>query len=219
MKRKPLRPIQVVFVQRKGEPEGVYASRPVELFFVDWTVDEGDPSHGAVYAGFESGPMREVPAEAVRIFCTRAGEHAHRGDACPLELPSGDEDEEDEADKEEPGLPSMADVLRRQRQAFIERFGREPREGDPIFFDPSAAQPQPMNLEVAEQKTLEAMHKAKIHPALIHAFQKTGRLLGKEGAKRLSPAELQEWQDAIDEWYASHPGEPRPTGDSLFTEP
>ena len=105
--------------------------------------------------------------------------------------------------------PELAEILRRQRERFIEKFGREPGPKDPVFFDPSANEPCPMNAEVAKQRILEAMHKAAIHPSLIHAFQKTGRLVSKENSRYLSKADLKEWQDAIDEWYALHPREVR----------
>ena len=48
------------------------------------------------------------------------------------------------------------------------------------------------------------MRKANIHPALIHAYEKTGRILSEKASKSLSKEDLQEWNDAIDEWYETH---------------
>ena len=53
---------------------------------------------------------------------------------------------------------------------------------------------------------LEAMHKAQIHPALIYAYQKTGRIVSRENSKHLTKAELKEWKDAFDEWHRLHGG-------------
>src|SRR5262249_48950733 len=105
--------------------------------------------------------------------------------------------------------PELTEILRRQRERFISKFGREPGPKDPVFFDPSANTPCPMNAEVAKRRILEAMQKAALHPSLIHAFQKTGRIVSKENSRYLSKAQLKEWQDAIDEWHALHPIEGR----------
>jgi len=105
--------------------------------------------------------------------------------------------------------PELTEILQRQRERFISKFGREPGPKDPVFFDPSANKPFPLNAEVAKQRILEAMQKASIHPSLIHAFQKTGRLVSKENSRFLSKAQLKEWQAAIDEWHALHPSEGR----------
>jgi len=105
--------------------------------------------------------------------------------------------------------PELIEILQRQRERFISKFGREPGPKDPVFFDPSANRPFPLNAEVAKQRILEAMQKASIHPSLIHALQKTGRLVSKENSRFLSKAQLKEWQAAIDEWHALHPSEGR----------
>ena len=64
-----------------------------------------------------------------------------------------------------------------------------------------------MNSEVIDQHLLEAMHQAGVRPALIYAYQKTGRLVSQENKEHLTKAELKEWTEAVDEWYATHPEE------------
>ncbi len=98
----------------------------------------------------------------------------------------------------------MMEALKRQEQRFIDKFGRTPGPNDPVFFDPSAAEPRPILDEVLDQHLLEAMHRAGVYPAVIHAYQKTGRLVSKENQKFLSRQERQEWKDAINEWYDEH---------------
>ena len=96
----------------------------------------------------------------------------------------------------------LARLLRRQEQSFIEKFGRLPGPEDPVCFDPHAPEPQPMIDEAVDPHLLEAMHKASIRPALIYAYQKTGRKVTQANQRYLSPADRQAWQDAIAEWYA-----------------
>jgi hypothetical protein len=45
--------------------------------------------------------------------------------------------------------PHVVDALKLQRARFIEKFGREPGPGDPIFFDPEKDEPTFMTNERA----------------------------------------------------------------------
>jgi hypothetical protein len=56
------------------------------------------------------------------------------------------------------------------------------------------------------------LHKAGVRPEIIYAFQKTGRLVTADNRKNLSPTELKEWEDAVDEWRKQHGGSRRPKG-------
>jgi len=99
-----------------------------------------------------------------------------------------------------PLSPELAKGIQEQFQWFTEKFGRPPGPDDPVFFDPSADEPRPIIDEVVDQHMLEAMHKAGVRPALIYAYQKTGRLVTRENRTYLTRAELKEWNDAVDEW-------------------
>ena len=103
-----------------------------------------------------------------------------------------------------PLTPDIVEGLKEQFRRFEKKFGRPPGRDDPIFFDPAADEPRPMIDEVIDQHMLEAMHKAKTHPAIIHAYQTTGRLVTEESRKNLTKAQLREWTDAIDEWHRTH---------------
>ena len=105
-----------------------------------------------------------------------------------------------------PVTPDTAKELKEQFRKFKEKFGRPPAPDEPIFFDPAADEPRPMIDEVIDQHMLEAMHQAKIHPAIIHAYQTTGRLVTKENRNNLTKAQLREWTDAIAEWHRTHDG-------------
>jgi hypothetical protein len=93
------------------------------------------------------------------------------------------------------------ELMREQQAAFRQKFGREPGPNDPVFFDPDADTPQPMDLEACREAMIKAMADAGIRGALIYAFQKTGRLVSEGNQKFLTDAELKEWNDAIEEYY------------------
>jgi hypothetical protein len=108
-----------------------------------------------------------------------------------------EEDDEGNLIKSVPISNEMAELLQEQRQKFIEKHGREPGPDDKIFFD----MPHPEHLE---HMMVEDMKKAGINPAIIYAFEKTGRLVTEDNQNLLSNADLDEWQTAIEEYEAKH---------------
>lgn len=113
-----------------------------------------------------------------------------------------EEDELGTIHKSIPISPEMGDILADQRQRFIDKFGREPGPEDQIFFD----MPHPEHLE---HMMVEDMKEAGIDPAIIFAFEKTGRLVTEDNQHLLSDEDLDEWQSAIDEYDAKH-GQTKP---------
>lgn len=90
-----------------------------------------------------------------------------------------------------------------QRQAFIEKFGREPEGDDPIFFDPDQDTPQPMSMAMMDEMQdmmVEVMMKSGIRPEIIYAYKRTGFLLTEENYHLATPEDLAEWESAIDEF-------------------
>jgi hypothetical protein len=53
--------------------------------------------------------------------------------------------------------PEVMEGFEAQRKLFIERFGREPGPDDPIFFDPTKDQPQPMDPHAVGAQIVKAM--------------------------------------------------------------
>ena len=109
---------------------------------------------------------------------------------------------------ESKSIPMNAEVQRsieERLRRFREKFGREPGPEDPIFFDPDADTPQPLSkaqqVEMMNQ-TLSAASRAGIRPELIYAMKKTDRMVSEANQHLLTEQELQEWQDAIDEYFA-----------------
>jgi hypothetical protein len=93
-----------------------------------------------------------------------------------------------------------ADALRGQREAFVEKFGREPGPEDPLFFDPDCDTPRPLDHDKVQGEMVEAMVAAGIDPRLIYAFRRTGLLVTEENLDRLSSRDLRDWRAAIEEY-------------------
>jgi|EndMetStandDraft_5_1072996.scaffolds.fasta_scaffold03421_2 hypothetical protein len=92
------------------------------------------------------------------------------------------------------------EVLESQIAAFREKFGREPEDGEPIFFDPDEDQPVPLSAHKIKAQILEAMRKANTPPEIAYAYKRTGLLLTKDS--RASAEARQEWDTAIQEYFA-----------------
>jgi hypothetical protein len=58
--------------------------------------------------------------------------------------------------------PELRQILERARATFIAKFGREPGPGDPVFFDPDADVPTPLNPEKMRADLVRAMRRAGI---------------------------------------------------------
>jgi hypothetical protein len=96
------------------------------------------------------------------------------------------------------------ELLELQRQAFKEKFGREPGPEDPIFFDENSPEPRHMLPDDIQQAIVECLTHAKVDPAFVHAFQVTGRLVTEENLHLLTEAEIQEWTDAVQAYRSLH---------------
>lgn len=106
-------------------------------------------------------------------------------------------DEDGNVSKSLPLSDEMGEIVEQQRQRFVEQFGREPGPEDLVFFD---APP----LEHLEHEMVQAMKKAGIDPALIHAFEKTGLIVTEDNQDLLSDADLTEWEAAVQEYRSKH---------------
>ena len=96
-------------------------------------------------------------------------------------------------------------AIQEQLRKFREKFGRDAGPEDPIFFDPDADTPQPISKAGLDEMTgqiLSAAGKAGVRPELIYAMRKTGRIVTASNQDLLTDEELQEWQDAIEEYLA-----------------
>ena len=99
-----------------------------------------------------------------------------------------------------PLSPEARQAIERQLEAFRRKFGRDPNDNDPILFDPDADDPVPLSDEKCERMMIEAMAEVGISQAMIFAFKRTGRIVTEKNKHLLTPEELWEWNDAIDEY-------------------
>jgi hypothetical protein len=95
--------------------------------------------------------------------------------------------------------PELEDAFQEQRKLFIEKFGREPNDDDPIFFDPDADTPQPYSEEKYNEELIEAMRRDGVDERYINAWRKTGLLVTQENIDLMTPEELAEFEAAMDE--------------------
>ena len=109
--------------------------------------------------------------------------------------------------------PRMKEILELQMERFRKKFGRDPGPGDPVFFDPDAAEPSPMR-DITDD-VLAALQNADMPPEFAYAYRKTG-LLGLLADKSAwDPDDIDEWNAAVDEYRAiekasKQPGRPKP---------
>jgi hypothetical protein len=96
-----------------------------------------------------------------------------------------------------------AEIIAQQKELFREQFGREPGPDDPLFFEPSVADPQFLSDESTDEiwkSLLQAAGDSGIDPAIVYAMNKTGRIVTETNVHPLT-AELREWNDAVDEYH------------------
>lgn len=90
----------------------------------------------------------------------------------------------------------QVELFAEQRQAFIDKFGREPRGDEPILFDPDADTPQPLDEEKLTLEIAARMKTVGLDPAYIHAFVQTGILLTEENMELFSSEDVAEFYAA-----------------------
>ncbi len=95
---------------------------------------------------------------------------------------------------------AMTRRMKKQRQRFIDKFGREPGADDPVFFDPDADTPQPLDGDAVMLAAVDAMEKAGIDPRLVYACAKTERMLTEKTYREVSQEERDEWDAALREY-------------------
>jgi hypothetical protein len=110
----------------------------------------------------------------------------------------------DGAEKIIPINHETAEIIAQRKKLFREQFGREPGPDDPLFFDPGVAAPQFLSDESTDEmwkSLLQAAGDSGIDPAIVYAMNKTGRIVTETNVHFLTDAELQEWNDAVDEYH------------------
>ena len=71
--------------------------------------------------------------------------------------------------------PELRELLLQQREAFIQKFGREPGLTEPVFFDPTADDPQPLDADEVTAGLLKACEQAGLDPDQVFAHVGWGK--------------------------------------------
>ena len=99
---------------------------------------------------------------------------------------------------------TTAEAITEQKRLFRVKFGREPGADDPLFFNPESAVPEFLGGEALEEiwrSLVQVAGESGLDPALVYAMNKTGRIVTEHNMQFLTDADLQEWNDAIDEYH------------------
>lgn len=112
-----------------------------------------------------------------------------------------------EETKQVPVSPDARWAVEQQAEEFRRKFGRDPKPHEPLFFDPDADEPRPIDPGVLRQEVAQAAREAGLDPALIYAMEKTGLIVTQENMDLLTDEELEEWESALDEYRGLPPTE------------
>ena len=93
-------------------------------------------------------------------------------------------------------------TLEAQREAFVERFGREPGPGDPVFFDARAATPTFQREEdvLTDIELMAEAHRQELGPegmAIMTAWQELGYIVTSQTAHLFTAHEVEAFSDAL----------------------
>lgn len=90
-------------------------------------------------------------------------------------------------------------LLNEQFAAFREKFGRDPKEGEPVFFDPNADAPAPIPDKEIDDAFMLLLKDAP--PEVIYAYKKTERVLLADLRDNYPPEVVAEYDAAIAEYF------------------
>ncbi len=99
---------------------------------------------------------------------------------------------------------TAAEAITEQKRLFREKFGREPGPEDPLFFNPESAVPEFLSIESQDETwraLVQAAGESVMNPALVCAMNKTGRIVSEQNLRFLTDADLQAWNDAVDQYH------------------
>jgi hypothetical protein len=95
------------------------------------------------------------------------------------------------------------DLMEDQLQRFREKFGRDPRPEDPMFFDADYDEPTALTPEKMMEGMVDAMRKAGTPPELVYAYVKTGGMMVTEDNRHVwQDEDLAEWNAAIENYFS-----------------
>lgn len=94
----------------------------------------------------------------------------------------------------------VMEALAAQRRAFEKKFGRVPRSGEPLFFDPDGEAPRIMELEKFRRGVVSGMRAAGVDPAHVFAFERSGYFVTEDNRDLIPDVGVREWDAAVEQW-------------------
>jgi hypothetical protein len=95
----------------------------------------------------------------------------------------------------------LRDMMQHQAERFRAKFGRDPDPEDPIFFDPDADEPRPLDPETTAGEIAEELRhagtEAGIDPALIEAWCELGYVVTEDTRHLFSVGDIAAWDEAL----------------------
>jgi hypothetical protein len=95
----------------------------------------------------------------------------------------------------------LHEAIESQLRAFREKFGREPGPEDPVFFDPDAGEPRPLDEGAFTRDMTRALReagaKAGLDSALVEAWCELGYVVTDDNKHLLSANEIIAWGEAV----------------------
>ncbi len=92
-----------------------------------------------------------------------------------------------------------------QRRRFKLKFGRAPRPGEPVFFDPDHPTPRHLQAEPVDRGVVHSMYVTMIPLQVIHAYERTGMVISESNKHLWSGKDQAKWNNAIEEYFSLNP--------------
>ena len=93
-----------------------------------------------------------------------------------------------------PLSPDTKELLDKAMEEFRRKHGRDPYPDELIFRDLG-------HPEHIEAWFVDKMKEVGIDPALIYAYEKTGRIVTEKNKDYLPDVDLREWREAVEEYH------------------
>jgi hypothetical protein len=95
----------------------------------------------------------------------------------------------------------LREMMESQARRFRDKFGRDPRPEDPIFFDPDADEPLPRELDTVAREMTEGLRQAGretgVDPALVEAWCELGYVVTEDNRHLFSAGDIVAWEAAV----------------------
>ncbi|HEV8308459.1 MAG TPA: hypothetical protein VGW35_12390 [Methylomirabilota bacterium] len=101
--------------------------------------------------------------------------------------------------------PEGMQVVQELRARFEQKFGRPPGPGDAVFFDAQVDASEPIDQLRFDAAIIAAMEAAGVGAAIIHAYRRTGMLVGEHNVTSYSKEALRRWRAVLEEYEEPDP--------------